>query len=126
MTGLSKALRAVAGVVVLVVLVVTVNSWLGQYKIDSKKRAIAEASATATATVESTATTTVRGATLLVVSPVVMRATPDAAGKPVRDRQEGRALTRRRSHCARIWLQVKDTRNKVGYIIKDEHVTKAK
>lgn len=125
MTGLSKALRAVAGVVVLVVLIVTVNSWLGQYKVESKKAAIAEASATATATVESTATTTVRGATLLVVSPVVMRATPNAAGKPVKTAKKGERLFVV-GVTAQNWLQVKDTRNKVGYIIKDEHVTKAK
>jgi hypothetical protein len=124
-TGLSKALRAVAGVVVLVVLVVTVNSWLGQYKVDSKKHAIAEASATATATVESTATTAVRGATLTVVSDVVLRATPDAAGKPVRTAKKGEPLTVVGVTAAN-WLQVKDPKGKVGYIIKDEHVTKAK
>jgi hypothetical protein len=124
-TGLSKALRAVAGVVVLVVLVVTVNSWLGQYNVASKKRAIAEASATATATVESTATTAVRGATLAVVSDVVMRATPDAAGKPVRTAKKGEPLIVV-GVTATNWLQVKDPKGKVGYIIKDEHVTKAK
>jgi cytoskeletal protein RodZ len=124
-TGLSKALRAVAGIVVLVVLVVTVNSWLGQYKVDSKKQASAEASATATATVESTATTAVRGATLLVVSPVVMRAVPDAAGKAVKTAKKGERLFVI-GVTGTNWLQVKDAKNKVGFIIKDEHVTKAK
>lgn len=125
MTGLSKALRAVAGVVVLVVLIVTVNSWLGQYKVASKRQASAEASATATATVESSATTAVRGATLLVVSPVVMRATPDAASKAVKTAKKGERLFVV-GVTAQNWLQVKDTKNKVGYIIKDEHVTKTK
>jgi hypothetical protein len=124
-TGLSKALRAVAGVVVLVVLVVTVNSWLGQYKAASKKHASAEASSTATATVEATATTMVRGATLSVVSDVVMRATPGAVGKPVRTAKKGERLFVV-GVTAQNWLQVKDTKGKLGYLIKDEHVTKTK
>jgi hypothetical protein len=124
-TGLGKALRAVAGIVVLVVLVVTVNSWLGQYKVDSKKRAIAEASGTATATVESTSTTAVRGATLTVVSDVVVRATPDAAAKPVRTAKKGEPLIVV-GVTATNWLLVKGPKGKAGYIIKDEHVTKAK
>jgi hypothetical protein len=124
-TGLSKALRAVAGVVVLVALVVTVNSWLGQYKIASKKRATAEASATATGTVEATGTTMVRGATFVVVSDVPIRATPDAAGKPVRTAKKGDRLFVV-GLAPQNWLQVKDTKGRLGYLIKDAHLTVAK
>ena len=123
MTGLSKALRAVAGIVVLVALVVTVNSLVGQY--EAKKRASAEASTAPTPTVESTATTAVRGASLLVVKNVMMRATPSATGAPVRVLHKGEKVVVL-GVTAQNWLKVKDPKDKVGYIIKDEHVKKTK
>jgi hypothetical protein len=114
-TGLGKIVRALVGVVVLVVLVVTVNGWYSDYKraAQSKSRASTETSSS----VDSTLVVAVAGGkkVVVLVSGVVLRTTPTASGAPVRTLKKGEQLIL--VGTVGPWLQLRDAANgKMGYV----------
>lgn len=121
MTGLRRALKAIAGIAVLVVLVVIVNSWTGQYRI-AAERAAKETSSTAetTTTVAATATAVVKAVPLAVVRDVPLRTAADPGSKVVRMLKKGEKLTVLGSQLP--WIKVQDSGGRTGYLLNDAHV----
>ncbi len=124
MTGLGKVLRAIAGIAIVVVLVITVNSWFGQYKIASKKAA-SETSQTATGTPEPTATMPVQGVTVSVLAAEPLFATPGPNAKKLRTLRKGEQLLLV-GLTQDNWLQARDSNGKVGYIPNDKRIARVK
>lgn len=124
MTGLKKALRAIAGIAVIVVLLVVVNSWMGQYRIASQ-RAAREASATVPAASAEPSPTPVQQADpIMVARDVQLRTAPDNGAKVVRMLKTGEKLTVLSTQLP--WLQVQDMGGRTGYVLNDDHVKSAR
>jgi hypothetical protein len=122
-TGLGKVLRAVVGIVVVVVLFTTVNSWYGQYKLASK-RAQVLASKPTTNTVEATVTIPVQGSKLAILADgVVLHSAAATSTKTVRALKKGELLVVIGVAPAN-WLQVRDARGKVGFVLNNPAITK--
>jgi len=123
-TGLRRALKAIAGIAVLVVLVVIVNSWMGQYRI-AAQRAAKETTSTVEATATATATSTpvAQVVPLLVVRDVPLRTAPASKAKVVRMLKKGEKLTVVSSQLP--WIRVRDVAGRTGYLLNDSHVKPA-
>lgn len=124
MTGLKRALKAIAGIAVLVVLVVIVNSWMGQYRI-AAQRAAKETTTTveATATAAATSTPVAQVVPLLVARDVPLRTAPASGAKVVRMLKKGEKLTVVSSQLP--WIRVRDVAGRTGYLLNDSHVKPA-
>jgi hypothetical protein len=123
---LGKVLRALVGVVVLVVLLVTVNSWYGQYK-TAVKHQKALASRQDTRTVDATATALVPAAkgskiAILVDGPA-LRSAPATATKAIRALKKGELLFVV-APAANNWVQIRDAKGKLGYVLNDPRFTR--
>ena len=123
MTGLGKVLRAVVGIVVVVVLFMTVNSWYGQYKLASKRAQVLASKP---------ATNTVRGhrhdSRKRVEAGDSRRRCSDAfaaatSTKTVRALKKGELLVVIGVAPAN-WLQVRDARGKVGFVLHNPALTR--
>jgi cytoskeletal protein RodZ len=123
-TGLGRALRAIAGIAIVVLLLFTVNSWLGQYKVASKKAAT-QASKPSTVTTEPSATMPVQGVTVSILEAEPLRATPGANAKILRTLRKGEQLLLV-GLTQDNWLQARDSDGKVGYIVNDKRVARVK
>lgn len=116
MTGLGKVVRALVGLAVLIVLLVTVNGWYGAYKQAARRQKIA--SVAASSTVESSQVVPVTGGkkVAILVDGVVLRSTPASAGVPVRTLKKGEQLIL--VGTVGSWLQLRDATNgKLGYVV---------
>lgn len=127
MTGLGKVVRALIGVVVLVVLIVTVNSWYGQYK-DSVKRARILASRQDTSTVTATSAPVpvvpFEGAKIAVlVDGPALRSAPATSTKSIRALKQGELLFFV-SAASNNWVKVRDAKGKVGFMLNDPKVAR--
>lgn len=124
MTGLRRALKAIAGIAVVIVLVVIVNSWMGQYRI-AAQRAARESTSTAetTGTVTATSTPVTQAVPLLVAKDVPLRTAPASAAKVVRMLKAGEKLVVVSIQLP--WVQVRDAGGRTGYLINDSHVKPA-
>jgi hypothetical protein len=125
-TGLGKVLRALVGVVVLVALIVTVNSWYGQYK-TAVKHAKTLASQQGTRTVDATITAVVvpaKGAKLAVlVDGPALRSAPATATKSIRALKKGELLFVV-APVANNWVQIRDAKGRLGYVLNDPRFTR--
>jgi SH3-like domain-containing protein len=125
-TGLRRALKAIAGIAILVVLVVIVNSWMGQYRIAAQrvaKEATSTVEATSTATATSTPTPVAQVVPLLVARDVPLRTAPASKAKVVRMLKKGEKLTVVSSQLP--WIRVRDGAGRSGYVLNDSHVKPA-
>jgi uncharacterized protein YgiM (DUF1202 family) len=115
-TGLGKIIRALIGVVVLVVLIVTVNGWYGDYKLAARVKNGASTEASASA--DSTRVVPVVGGkkVAVLVDGVVLRTTPATAAVAMRTLKKGEQLVLVGT-TASGWLQLRDSgTGKLGYV----------
>jgi hypothetical protein len=123
LTGLSKVIRAVVGVVVLFTLLVLVNGWYGEYK---KASHVSQAPSRETsASPNSTQVVAVAGGTKVIVltEGVVLRATPASDGVTVRALKKGENLIL--VGTAGSWLQLREPANgKLGFVANDAQSVK--
>lgn len=124
MTGLGKALRAVAGIAVVILLVAVVNSWLGQYKVASKA-AVSGASQETTASTEPSATMPMQGVTVSILAAEPLRVAPGSNAKTLRTLRKGEQLLLV-GLTQDNWLEARDSNGKVGYIVNDKRVARVK
>jgi SH3-like domain-containing protein len=110
---MGKVVRALAGLIVLLFLVVTVNGWWTEYKKATPPRASIETSATADAT--ATAAPADTGKTVVVLTDGLnFRENPDATGASIRGLKKGETFILVAQNAT--WLQVKDPAGKVGWV----------
>jgi len=115
-TGLGKIVKALVGIAVIVVLLVTVNGMYGDYK--NAARAKKTASTETSASVDSTQVVAVVGgkSVAVLVDGVVLRATPATSGATVRALKKGEQLILVGTTMSG-WLQLRDAKNgKLGYV----------
>lgn len=123
MTGLGKVVRALIGVAVLVILVVTVNGWYSDYKKASHSKKVV--AVVATSSVDATQVVPVVGGkkVAILVDGVVLRATPANAGAPVRTLKKGEQLIL--VGTVGPWLQLRDSSNgKMGFVANNNTTLK--
>ena len=116
MTGLGKIVRALVGVAVIAVLLITVNGYLGEYKNAAKAKRTA--STDASSSVDSTQVVAVVGGktVAVLVDGVVLHTTPAANGAAVRTLKKGEQLILMGTTVSG-WLQLRDSKNgKMGYV----------
>ena len=109
---IGKVMRALAGLVVLGLLVMTVNGWWTDYRKVTPKSGVTTATVTATATPPPTAAAAQTVSVL--VDGLNFRAKPDATGKSLRGLKKGEKLTL--VSQAGSWLQLKDASGQVGWV----------
>jgi hypothetical protein len=115
-TGLGKIVRALVGVAVIVVLLITVNGYYGEYK--NAAKATKTASTEASGSVDSTQVVAVVGGktVAVLVDGVVLHTTPAANGPAVRSLKKGEQLILMGTTVSG-WLQLRDSKNgKMGYV----------
>jgi hypothetical protein len=118
-TGLGKIVRALVGIAVIVVLLITVNGWYGDYK--NASRAKKTASTEASASVDSTQVVAVVGgkSVAVLVDGVVLHATPATNGVAVRSLKKGEQLILVGTTMSG-WMQLRDAKNgKLGYVVNN-------
>jgi len=109
---IGKVVRAVAGLIVLLLLVLTVRNWWTEYRAAAPKKGETTATAPATATPPPPATP---GPTVSVlVDGLNYREKPDATGKSLRGLKKGEKLTL--VNQAGSWLQLRDAGGAVGWV----------
>jgi uncharacterized protein YgiM (DUF1202 family) len=107
-----KVVRGLAGLLVLVALLVTVNGWWADYKKASPKRQSADATATAEATSTAPAAT---GQTVLILTDGLnFRENPDATGATIRGLKKGEQFVLVSANGS--WLEIKDASGKNGWV----------
>ena len=119
MTGLGRIVRALIGVAVIAVLLVTVNSWYVEYRSASKAKRTAGSEASAS--VDSTRVVAVVGgkSVAILADSVVFRVTPNASGAVVRMLKKGEQLILVGTTVTG-WLQLRDSKNgKMGYVVNN-------
>jgi hypothetical protein len=126
-TGLGKLIRALIGVVVLVALIVTVNSWYGQYR-ESVKRSKLLASRQDTSTVAASATPVpvvpFAGAKIaILVDGAALRSAPATATKSIRGLKKGELLFFL-TVAPNNWIKVRDAKGKQGFMLNDPAVAR--
>lgn len=108
-----KVIRALAGLIVLLILVVTVNGWWSDYKKATPKRDSAEATATPAAA-EAIAPVAASGTVLILVDGLNFREKPDATGTSIRGLKKGERFVVVSKTGS--WLELKDPSGKVGWV----------
>jgi len=114
-TGTNRFIKGTLGVVVVLVLLVMVSNWWGDYK----REAARQPEKTATSTVESTKTSGASKATTASVVVVLIdglnfRKKPAADAATIRGLKKGEKLAL--VSKAADWYQVKDSKGTVGYV----------
>lgn len=108
---IGKVLRALGGLIVLLILVLTVNNWWTDYRKATPKRGETTATVTATPTAAPAAA---NSTVSVLVDGLNFRVKPDATGKSLRGLKKGEKLTL--VSQAGSWLQLKDAAGKVGWV----------
>jgi hypothetical protein len=116
-SGLSKLVRGLIGVVVVVVLIFTINAWYTDYKkASAKSAAVAAAKAKTPGSAESTAVVPVQGQKVVVLADgVVLTSQAATATKAVRPLKKGETLLLV-GITSNNWLQLRDSKGKFGYV----------
>ena len=109
----SKVLRALAGVVVLLILVVMVNGWWADYKKATPKAGSGETAATAEAT-ETPAPVAPNQTVLVLTDGLNFREKPDATGASIRGLKRGEQFVL--VSISGSWLQLQDASGQVGWV----------
>lgn len=114
-TGTARLIKGTLGVIVVVVLVITVSNWWGDYR----REAAREPGTVATGTVESTKTSGASsGASATVVVVLIdglnFRKKPASDAATIRGLKKGEKLIL--VSTAADWYQVKDSKGTVGYV----------
>jgi SH3-like domain-containing protein len=111
--SIGKVVRALAGLIVLLFLVVTVNGWWSDYKAAAPARASVDASATANAT--ATAAPADTGKTVIVLTDGLnFRVTPDATGASIRGLKKGETFILVSQNGS--WLEIRDPAGTNGWV----------
>ncbi len=118
MSRLGKVVRGLVGLVIVIVLLVTVNAWLRDYKVASRAKA-KRSSAAASSTVEATAVVAVQGETASILADgLTLQSTAATGTKGMRPLRKGEALPLV-GITASNWLQLKDKNGKLGFVPND-------
>jgi cytoskeletal protein RodZ len=114
---LSKIIRGVIGLIVVVVIAVTINNFYGEYKVASRAAARAAASSTDTSSTATTQTVVpVQGQHVAVLVGNLPLSSQAATGtKTVRVLKKGEQLLLV-GVTANNWLQLRDAAGKLGYV----------
>ena len=110
---LGKVIRALAGLLVLLILVVTVNGWWAEYKKASPKRSSSET----TATVDASATAAPEGTgqtVLILTDGLNFRQNPDATGASIRGLKKGEQFILISENGS--WLEIRDAAGTNGWV----------
>lgn len=108
-----KVMRALGGLIVLVVLVVTVNGWWADYKKATPKANPGVSTATVDAT--PTAAPADTGKTVIVLTDGLnFREQPDATGASIRGLKKGETFVLVGVNGS--WLEIKDASGKTGWV----------
>jgi SH3-like domain-containing protein len=105
-----KVIRAIAGLIVLVTILVTVNGWWADYK----KAAPSRLSAETTATAEATATAGTGQTVVILTDGLNFRENPDATGVTIRGLKKGEQFVLVSQNGS--WLEIKDASGKNGWV----------
>ena len=117
MSSLSKVIRGVVGIAVVVALIVVINSWYGQYK--SANARSQKASKVSSQSSESTGVIPVQGQKVVVIAATVPLNSQAATGtKTVRVMKKGEELILV-GVTANNWFQIRDSTGKFGYVAND-------
>jgi len=114
-TGVARVVKALIGLAVLVVLVVTVNGWYGDYKQAARTKSMA--SLATSSSIESTRLVPVAGGkkVSILIDGLVLRTTPATGAASVRTLKKGEQLIL--VGTVGSWLQLRDSGNgKIGYV----------
>jgi hypothetical protein len=115
---LGKVVRGLVGLVIVIVLLVTVNAWLRDYKTASRAKAKRSSAATSS-TVEATAVVPVQGETASILAEgLTLQSTAATGTKAMRPLRKGEALPLV-GITASNWLQLKDKNGKLGFVPND-------
>jgi hypothetical protein len=116
-SGLSKLVRGLIGVVVVVVIIFTINAWYTDYKkASAKSEAVAAAKAKSSTSKDTTAVVPVQGQKVAVLADGVVLTSQAATGtKPVRALKKGETLLLV-GITSNNWLQLRDAKGKFGYV----------
>jgi uncharacterized protein YgiM (DUF1202 family) len=116
-SGLGKVVRALIGLVVVVVLLLTVRAWYGDYRTAARKAALA--SRTSSRSVAATGSVVpVQGQKVaILVDGLSLRSAPDTATKSVRPLKKGEQLLLVGVNTQTNWLQLRDGTGKLGYLL---------
>ena len=108
----SRIVRAIAGIIVLVILLVTVNGWWSEYKKATPGRASTPANSApaATETVAPAPSETV----VILVDGLNFREKPDATGASIRGLKKGEQFVMVSKTGS--WLELKDASGKIGWV----------
>jgi hypothetical protein len=115
---LGKVVRGLVGLAIVIVLLVTVNAWLRDYKVASRAKAKRSSTATSS-TVEATAVVPVQGETASILAEgLTLQSTAATGTKVMRPLRKGEALPLV-GITASNWLQLKDKNGKLGFVPND-------
>lgn len=128
-----RVLKAIAGVALVLLLLMVISRWWGQYK--QERDALPNTPATSTAppqgegskpeTPKTTPTSRTKPKTLLVLRPGVhFREEPSVSGNLIRDFKKGEVLTLLKTEGD--WYNVKDKSGETGYVTSDSRYTKVR
>jgi len=108
-----KLIRALAGIIVLLILVVTVNGWWSDYKKATPKRVSTEATATP-APAEAAAPEAPNETVVILVDGLNFREKPDATGTSIRGLKKGERFVVVSKTGS--WLELEDPSGQIGWV----------
>jgi len=110
-----RFLKAVAGLAVVLILLITVMNWWGDYRKAASSLASAPATSTADAgSKDGTGTAVTQGTAVVLIEGLNFRKAPDTNSVTIRGLKKGEKLVVVASKPD--WYQVKDAKNTVGWI----------
>lgn len=110
-----RFMKAIAGLIALVILLVMVTNWWGDYRTAASKRASTPATSTADVpSKDSTSTATTQGTAVVLIEGLNFRKAPDTNSVTIRGLKKGEKLIVVGSKPD--WYQVKDAKQTVGWI----------
>jgi len=109
-----RFLKAIAGLVIVVILLVTVMNWWGDYRSAASSVASKPTTFTADASSDATGAPVTQGTAVVLIEGLNFRKTPDTTGVTIRGLKKGEKLVVVASKPD--WYQVKDSKNTIGWI----------
>jgi SH3-like domain-containing protein len=107
-----KVIRALAGLTVLAILLLTVNGWWAEYKAATPKAGSVETTGSAVAT--PTAPAASGGPVVVLTDGLNFREQPDATGASIRGLKKGETFVLVSENGS--WLEIEDASGKVGWV----------
>lgn len=119
MSGLGKLVRGLIGVVVIVVLLGTINVYVGQYRRAQRNATAKKTSTKSTPSVDATAVVAVQGQSVVILADGVnMRSKPETSSKSVRAVKKGETLVLV-GVTGTNWMQLRDPKGAMGFVVNN-------